>query len=142
MSSPVSQEGFEPKIIGFLCNWCSYAAADLAGVSRIQYPPNLTSIRLMCSSRLEPEIVIKSLLMGMDGVLILGCHIGDCHYISGNHQTQKRILLLLKLLELLGINPKRVRLEWVSAAEGNRFAQVVTEFTNQIKELGPISNEL
>jgi len=133
---------FKPKIVTFTCNWCSYAGADLAGVSRIQYPPNIRIIRLMCSGRLEPEIVVKSLLYGADGVLVLGCHIGDCHYIAGNHRTKKRIAILRKILSYLGIDPRRVRLDWVSAAEGDRFAQIVTEFTKEIRKLGPISKEV
>ena len=130
---------FEPQIVGFLCNWCSYAGADLAGVSRIQYPPNMRIIRLMCSGRLSPEIVVKALYYGADGVLVLGCHIGDCHYQSGNHRTKKRIAVIKRLLSYLGIDPGRVRLDWVSAAEGSRFAQIVTEFTEELRELGPLS---
>jgi len=128
---------FEPRILAFCCNWCSYAGADLAGVSRIQYPPNIRIIRVMCSGRVEPEFVAKALSSGADGVLVLGCHIGDCHYIHGNHQTAKRMAVLKRILGYLGIDPSRVRLEWVSAAEGARFAEVVTEFTKEIKELGP-----
>ncbi len=128
---------FEPRILAFCCNWCSYAGADLAGVSRIQYPPNIRIIRVMCSGRVEPEFVAKALSSGADGVLVLGCHIGDCHYIHGNHQTAKRMAVLKRILGYLGIDPGRVRLEWVSAAEGARFAEVVTEFTKEIKELGP-----
>ena len=133
---------FEPKIVAFTCNWCSYAGADLAGVSRIQYPPNVRIIRLMCSGRLEPEIVVKSLLYGADGVLILGCHIGDCHYITGNHRTKKRIAILKRILNYLGIDARRVRIDWVSAAEGAKFAQIVTEFTEEIRKLGPILKEV
>lgn len=130
---------FEPKIVGFLCNWCSYAGADLAGVSRIQYPPNIRIIRLMCSGRLSPEMVVKALYHGADGVLILGCHIGDCHYQSGNHRTKKRIAVIKRLLSYLGIDPRRVRLDWVSASEGDRFAQIVMEFTEEMREMGPLS---
>lgn len=133
---------FEPRIVAFACNWCSYAGADLAGVSRIQYPPNIRIIRLMCSGRVEPEIVVKSLLYGADGVLVLGCHIGDCHYIAGNHRTKKRIAISRRLLGYLGIDPKRVRLDWVSASEGAIFAQIVAEFTEEIRKLGPISKEV
>lgn len=133
---------FEPKIVAFACNWCSYAGADLAGVSRLQYPPNIRIVRLMCSGRLEPEIVVKSLLYGADGVLILGCHIGDCHYLTGNHRAKKRIAVLQKMLGYYGINPKRVRLDWVSAAEGERFAKIVTEFTEEMRNLGPFSKEM
>lgn len=128
---------FEPRIVGFCCNWCSYAGADLAGVSRIQYPPNLRIIRVMCSGRVEPEFVAKALSSGADGVLVLGCHIGDCHYVYGNHRTAKRITILKRVLGYLGVDPSRIRLEWVSASEGPRFAEVVTEFTKEMKNLGP-----
>jgi len=128
---------FEPKILAFCCNWCSYAGADLAGVSRMQYPPNVRIIRVMCSGRVSPELVVKALRSGADGVVVLGCHIGDCHYISGNHRTKKRMAILRGLLTYMGVDPRRVRLEWVSASEGDRFAQVVTEVTREIKELGP-----
>ncbi len=131
-------EHFEPKIIGYLCNWCSYAGADTAGVSRFKYPSNLRIIRVNCSGRVSPELVLKTFHQGADGVLVLGCHIGDCHYIDGNHRTSKRIPLLRQLLEYTGIDPRRLRLEWISAAEGDRFARVVSEFTAQIRELGPI----
>jgi len=132
------REGFEPNILGFCCNWCSYAGADLAGVSRFQYPPNIRIIRVMCSGRVDPSFILKALKNGADGVLVTGCHIGDCHYITGNEYTQERFERLHNILiKQLGVDPKRVRLEWVSASEGKRFAEVITEFTNQIKELGP-----
>jgi len=135
------QEGFEPNILVFCCNWCSYAGADLAGVSRFQYPPNIRVIRVMCSGRVDPSFVLKALKNGADGVLVSGCHIGDCHYISGNEYTQERFERLHRILiTQLGVDPKRVRLEWVSASEGKRFAEVITEFTNQIKELGPLKH--
>lgn len=128
---------FEPKIIALLCNWCSYAGADLAGVSRYQYPPNMRVVRVMCSTRVSPQMVLKILLEGADGVIIGGCHLGDCHYISGNFYTEKRFDVMLKLAELAWIEPERIRLEWISAAEGEKFARVATEFTNTIKEMGP-----
>jgi coenzyme F420-reducing hydrogenase delta subunit/predicted transcriptional regulator len=128
---------FEPKIIGFLCNWCSYAGADLAGVSRIQYPTNIRIVRVMCSGRIDPTIPLEVLRMGADGVIVLGCHPGDCHYVEGNLYEERKIKMLKKLIALTGLEPERLRLEWVSASEGQRFAKVVTEFTNQIKELGP-----
>ena len=128
---------FEPNILGFLCNWCSYAGADLAGTSRMKYPTNLKSIRVMCSGRVDPAFVLEALRKGIDGVLIAGCHPGDCHYQSGNYKTNRRIKLLKKLLEELGIDPKRVRFEYVSASEGQKFATVVTEFVAEIKKLGP-----
>jgi len=130
---------FKPKIIAFCCNWCAYAGADLAGVSRIQYPPNLRIIRAMCSGRVKTEMVIKALYYGADGVLVLGCHIGDCHYQTGNHRVKKRIAVLKRLLGYLGIDPRRVRLDWVSASEGSRFAQIVTEITEEMRKLGPLS---
>jgi len=139
--SKESKEGFEPHLLVFCCNWCSYAGADLAGVSRFQYPPNIRVIRVMCSGRVDPSFVLKALKNGADGVLVSGCHIGDCHYISGNEYTKERFERLHTILiKQLGIEPKRVRLEWVSASEGKRFAEVITEFTNQIKELGPFKH--
>lgn len=128
---------FEPKILGFLCNWCSYAGADLAGVSRLQYPPNIRVLRVMCSARVNPIFILKALLGGVDGVLISGCHPGDCHYMKGNYYTRRRITAVKKLLDTVGIEPDRVRLEWVSASEGIRFADTVREFTETIKKLGP-----
>ena len=128
---------FEPNILGFLCNWCSYAGADLAGTSRMKYPTNLKSIRVMCSGRVDPSFVLEALRKGVDGVLIAGCHPGDCHYQSGNYKTNRRVKLLKKLLEELGIDPKRVRFEYVSASEGQKFATVVTEFVAEMKKLGP-----
>jgi coenzyme F420-reducing hydrogenase delta subunit len=128
---------FEPRIVGFLCNWCSYAGADLAGVSRFQYPTNLRFIRVMCSSRVDPTIILEMLLQGADGVFIGGCHPGDCHYITGNYFTERKIKFTKKLISLAGLESGRLRLEWVSASEGQRFADVVTEFNAQITELGP-----
>ena len=128
---------FEPNILGFLCNWCSYAGADLAGTSRMKYPSNLKSIRVMCSGRVDPAFVLEALRKGVDGVLIAGCHPGDCHYQSGNYKTNRRIKLLKKLLEELGIEPQRVRFEYVSASEGQKFASIVTEFVAEMKKLGP-----
>ncbi len=131
-------DGFKPKIIGFLCNWCSYAGADLAGVSRIQYPPNLRIIRVMCSGRIDPAFVLEAFKNGADGVLVAGCHLpSDCHYISGNFKALRRITLLRKVLKEFGIEPERLRLEWISASEGDKFAQVVREMVTDIKRLGP-----
>ena len=134
------KEKFEPNIIGFLCNWCSYAGADLAGTSRIQYPPNLKVIRVMCSGRVNPIFVINALQQGADGVLIGGCHPGDCHYERGNYLARRRMAVMKKLLEHTGIDSNRVRMTWVSAAEGNKFAEVVTEVTEDIRKLGPMQN--
>ena len=131
-------EGFEPKIIGFLCNWCSYAGADLAGVSRIQYPPNIRIIRVMCSGRVDPAFILEAFKNGADGVLVAGCHLpSDCHYLSGNFKALRRVALLRKLLQDFGIEPERLRLEWVSASEGDKFAAVVRDMVEQIKKLGP-----
>lgn len=130
-------EGFEPKIVAFLCRWCSYAGADLAGTSRIKYPPNVRIIRLPCSARIDPKLVLKCLERGVDGVLVSGCHPGDCHYTSGNYHARRRMLMLRKLLEFMGVDPRRVQMSWVSASEGHKWAQVVAEVTKDIKGLGP-----
>ena len=131
-------DGFEPKIIGFLCNWCSYEGADLAGVSRIQYPPNIRIIRVMCSGRIDPAFILEAFKDGADGVLVAGCHLpSDCHYISGNFKALRRITLMKKVLKEFGIEPERLRLEWVSASEGDRFASVVKDMVAEIKRLGP-----
>ena len=129
---------FEPRIIGFLCRWCSYNGADLAGTSRMKYLPNMVPIRTNCSGRVDPTHVLKALAEGADAVLIAGCHPGDCHYINGNYRTAGRYPLMEKLLEQLGLEHGRVRLEWISAAEGDKFAKTVTEFTEQIRALGPL----
>jgi len=128
---------FEPLIVSFCCNWCSYAGADLAGVSRLQYPPNIRIIRVMCSGMVHPNLVIEALTKGADGVLMCGCHPGDCHYEEGNLKAEKRADAIFLMLEDFGLEPERFRLEWVSASEGPRFAQVAKEFTEQIKKLGP-----
>jgi len=130
-------DNFEPKIIGFCCNWCAYAGADLAGISRIQYPPNLRMIRVMCSGSVDPEHILEAFSKGADGVFIGGCHPGDCHYMTGNYKTMRKVMLTKRLLSQLGLEAERLRLEWVSAAEGQRFAQVVTDFTEEIRRLGP-----
>lgn len=129
---------FEPKIVGFLCNWCSYTGADLAGTARMHYPPNVTSIRVMCSGRVDPAFILDAFRRGADGVLICGCHPGDCHYIEGNYKCMRRMPLTQLLLQQLGIDRNRMRLEWVSASEGGRFQEVITEFTEQIRALGPL----
>lgn len=132
---------FQPKIVAILCNWCSYAGADLAGVSRFQYPPTTRVIRVMCSTRVEPPFILKSFLNGADGVLVGGCHLGDCHYVTGNYYTIGKIKIARKMLKYAGINEKRLRLEWISASEGEKFAQVVKEFTEELMQLGPIKND-
>ena len=131
------QADWEPKIIAFLCTWCSYAGADLAGVSRIQYPANLRIVRVPCSGRVNPLYIIKSLQRGADGVLVSGCHPGDCHYISGNYFARRRFTLLRSLLESVGIESGRVSFSWVSAAEGEKFANVVKDVVETVKALGP-----
>jgi F420-non-reducing hydrogenase iron-sulfur subunit len=131
------EETFEPIIVGFCCNWCSYAGADLAGVSRFQYPPNLRIIRVMCSGMVHPNLVIDALTKGADGVLICGCHIGDCHYLDGNVKAENRKEAIELMLEDFGIEPERFRLEWVSASEGPRFAEVIREMTETVRALGP-----
>lgn len=130
-------KAFEPKIIAFLCNWCSYAGADLAGVSRMQYAPNIRIIRVMCSGRVEMGFILKAFELGADGVLIAGCHPGECHYISGNENAERRVKTVKELLETIGLGNERLRLEWVAASEGNRFASVVNEFVVQIQKKGP-----
>jgi len=130
---------FEPKIVGFLCRWCAYTGADLAGLSRIIYPPNVTPIRVNCSGRIDPTLVLKALAAGADGVLIAGCHPGDCHYINGNVKTIRRFKLLQNLLDEFGIERERVRLEWVSASEGGRYASIVESMTEEIRTLGPLN---
>lgn len=128
---------FKPKILVFCCNWCSYAGADLAGVSRFQMPPFFRVIRVMCSARVDPEFVLEAIRKGADGVLVAGCHPGDCHYIGGNYRTRRRMALLNLMLQQFGLNPKRLRLEWISAGEAGKFAEVINDFTNEIVSLGP-----
>jgi len=128
---------FEPKIVAFLCNWCSYRGADLAGTSRMKSAPNVRPIRVMCSGRVEPTFILKAFEAGADGVLVLGCHPGDCHYSEGNYKTIRRMALLKNLLSQLGIEDERLRLEWVSASEGGRFVSITDEMTEQVRKLGP-----
>lgn len=135
------KESFEPDILGFLCNWCSYAGADLAGVSRFQYPPNVRIIRVMCSARVDPTIVLEAFIRGLDGVMVLGCHPGDCHYMTGNYYTERRIKTTKKVLKNAGLSPERLLVDWVSASEGERFATLVKEFTEKVRKLGPLGKE-
>ena len=130
-------ENFEPVIVAFCCNWCSYAAADLSGTKRLNYPTNVKIIRLPCSCRVNPMFILRAFQKGADGVIICGCHPGDCHYTSGNYFTRRRITLLYSMLDFLGIERNRTRLEWVSAAEGAKFAAVMNEFTEDVRKLGP-----
>jgi len=133
----MANDEFEPLIIGFCCNWCSYAGADLAGVSRLQYPPNMRIVRVMCSGMVHPNLVIDALTKGADGVIICGCHIGDCHYLEGNLKAENRKEAIELLLEDFGLEPERFRLEWISASEGPRFAEVMREMTDSVRALGP-----
>jgi F420-non-reducing hydrogenase iron-sulfur subunit len=133
----MAEAEFEPRIIAFLCNWCTYTGADLAGTSRIQYPPNIRIIRLMCSGGLDPVYVAKALLEGADGVLIGGCHPGDCHYQSGNYKARRRVAILHSILEQMGFDSERVWLRWISASEGQYFADTVTEMVAALKAKGP-----
>lgn len=129
---------FEPKIICFFCKWCTSAGADLAGTSRMEYKPNTVNIRLLCSSRLDPQHIIWAFKKGADGVLVGGCHPGDCHYIDGNYKTWRRVMLLKKMLKGFGIPEERLRLEWISSSEGKRFVEVTNEFIEEIRSLGPL----
>lgn len=129
--------GFEPVIVAFCCNWCSYAGADLAGVSRLQYPPNARIVRVLCSGMIHPNLVIDALTKGADGVLVCGCHLGDCHYIDGNVKAERRAEAVKLMLDDFGIEQDRFAVEWISAAEGPRFAQVMTDFTEQVRRAGP-----
>ncbi len=130
-------DNWTPTIVAFLCNWCSYAGADLAGTSRLQYPASIRVIRVPCSGRINPQYIIKALADGADGVMVSGCHPGDCHYLTGNMYARRRFTALKQLLTLTGIHPDRVHFTWVSASEGGRFAQVVSEVTEKVKALGP-----
>lgn len=132
---------FEPKILSFLCNWCAYAGADLAGISRFQYPPNTRVIRIMCSGRVDPAFVPKAFLAGFDGVLILGCHPGDCHYLTGNLEAEKKMRLTERLFKMAGIGSERILLDWVSAGEGERFARIVRQFVERVRQLGPMDTD-
>lgn len=129
---------FEPLIVGYLCNWCSYAGSDMAGTSRARIKPNVRTVRVMCSGRVSPDLILRTFREGADGVMVLGCHIGDCHYTDGNHRTIKRIPILKKLLDYSGIDSRRLYLNWVSASEGDKYAAVVNEFVEQVRELGPL----
>jgi F420-non-reducing hydrogenase iron-sulfur subunit len=130
-------QGFHPRVVGFLCNWCSYAGADLAGTSRLDVPAAISPIRVMCSSRVDPLLIMTALLRGADGVLVAGCHPGDCHYDKGNYYARRRFALTEQILRSLGLEPERVRLSWVSASEGPRYAEVVNEFIEEIRQMGP-----
>ncbi|NWG15046.1 MAG: hydrogenase iron-sulfur subunit [Chloroflexi bacterium] len=132
-------DSFEPVLIGFTCNWCSYRAADLAGTARVKYPPNIRLLRLMCSGRLDPTFVLKALASGADGVLITGCHPGECHYLEQNYKALRRYLLLRRMLAQMGIEPERVKLVWASAAEGVKLAEEITRMVEDVRALGPLN---
>ena len=135
----VPSNNWEPKIVGFLCNWCAYQGADLAGTSRMAYAPNVRIVRVMCTGRIDPTFVLKAFQSGADGVIVAGCHPGDCHYSEGNYKTMRRIALLRRLLSQMGIEPERFRLEWVSAGEGAKWAQIADEMAAAIKAKGPLA---
>lgn len=135
-------EAFEPVLIAFVCNWCTYTAADLAGTSRLSYPDNVRLVRVMCTGMVDPQYVIKAFLEGADAVLVSGCHPGDCHYINGNYKARRRILLLKQILPRFGIDAKRLRLTWIGASDGIEFAQTMTRFVKDIKEIGPCQARL
>jgi F420-non-reducing hydrogenase iron-sulfur subunit len=135
----MTEETFEPKIIGFLCNWCSYRAADLAGTARMKYEPNVRIIRVMCSGRVDPTFVLKAFAMGADGVMIAGCHPGECHYLKQNYKTMRRFAMLKHTLRAMGIEEDRVRLQWASAAEGSMLAHAINEMVDQVRALGPLN---
>lgn len=138
-STPSPPSAWSPRIVAFFCNWCTYTAADLAGVSRLKYAPNVRIIRLMCSGRVDPQFILDALARGADGVLIGGCHPNDCHYVEGNYKMLRRFELLRRMLADLGLEPERVRLEWISAAEGEKVKRVINEMTEQIRALGPLA---
>jgi F420-non-reducing hydrogenase iron-sulfur subunit len=128
---------FEPKILGIACNWCTYTGADLAGTTRLKYPQNVRTVRVMCSSRINPSFIIRAFQLGADGVLVGGCHPGDCHYGTGNLYARRKLAITRKILEFAGMDPKRFRVEWISASEGKQYAEIVTEFVGEVKALGP-----
>ena len=135
----MAEERFEPKIVAFLCNWCSYRAADLAGTARMTYEPNVRMLRVMCSGRVDPQFVLKALSLGADGVMIAGCHPGECHYLEQNYKTMRRFAMLRHTLKALGIEEERVRLQWASAAEGAQLASAINEMVDQVRALGPLN---
>ena len=133
-----AQSLWQPRIVAFFCNWCTYTAADLAGVSRLKYAPNVRVIRLMCSGRVDPQFILDALARGADGVLIGGCHLGDCHYVEGNYRTLRRFQMLKRMLADMGVEDQRVRIEWISASEGERLKTVINELVEQVRALGPL----
>jgi coenzyme F420-reducing hydrogenase delta subunit len=142
MAPPLSGDAFEPVAVAFVCNWCTYTAADLAGTSRLTYPDNVRLVRVMCTGMVDPQYVIKAFLEGADAVLVSGCHPGDCHYINGNYKARRRIKLLRQILPRFGIDAKRLRLTWIGASDGIEFARTMTRFVEEIRELGPSQTRL
>lgn len=138
----MNTQNFEPRLVGFLCNWCAYSGADLAGVSRLTSSPNLRILRVMCSGRVDPSFILRAFQLGADGVLIAGCHPGDCHYQEGNFKALRRVLLLKRVLRDFGIDERRLRLEWISASEAEKFAKLATDFTDHVRALGPLKLEI
>ncbi len=138
MEDQATNATFEPVIIGFTCNWCSYRAADMAGMARMKYPPHVRLVRVMCSGRLDPSFILKAFSSGADGVMVTGCHPGDCHYIEQNYKMLRRFMLMQRLLEQMGIEPGRLKLTWASAAEGAKFSEEVTKMVEQVRALGPL----
>jgi len=136
------EEAYEPRIVAFCCNWCSYAGADLAGTTRLQYPPNVRIIRVMCSGRVDPSFVLKAFALGADGVIVAGCHPADCHYINGNEKTAIRGNFLKSFLDEAGVEPERFRVEWIAGSEGRKFAIVVKQMVAELEKLGPLSKEV
>lgn len=139
MNDPMDAKKFEPVIIGFTCNWCSYRAADMAGMARMKYPPNIRLVRVMCSGRLDPMFIFKAFASGADGVMVTGCHPGDCHYIEQNYKLMRRFILMQRTLEQMGIEPGRLKLTWASAAEGAKFSEEITRMVEEVRQLGPLS---
>ncbi len=137
-----NQANFEPRIVGFLCNWCAYSGADLAGVSRLKSSPSVRILRVMCSGRVDPSFILRAFQLGADGVLIAGCHPGDCHYQEGNFKALRRVLLLKRILREFGVDERRLRLEWISASEAEKFARVSTEFAEEVRALGPLNLDI
>ncbi len=135
----MSEKTFEPKIVGIFCNWCSYRAADLAGISRLKYPPNIRIMRVMCSGRVTPDLILKALSMGADGVMVAGCHPGECHYIEQNYKAMRRIALLRHTLKGFGVHPDRIQLQWASASEGPQLAEAINKMVERLRELGPLN---
>lgn len=140
-SAQIQTEGFKPKVLAFTCKWCTYAGADLAGLNRMKYPADIRLLRVPCSGRVNPQFVLEALQKGCDGVIVCGCHPGDCHYSTGNYYAKRRMMVYKRLLEYIGLEPDRFQIRWISGAEAGKFRDVITQFCNRITELGPIEND-